>query len=212
MNRIDHIVIAAHTLAQGVDFVRDRLGVDIPAGGFHQTMGTHNHLMQLGNQSYLEVIAIDPAAVAPRHPRWFGLDDALMRAALEQQPRLITWVMNTTDLAQLAAQTGFDIGLPTMLARNNLRWEFALPDDGRLLANGLLPYCIQWHSAHPAHSMADPGCSLVKLSIYHNRIDWIRARLDSMNALDLVELIEIDDNQKPRLSATIATPKGRVIL
>ncbi|MEE8364674.1 MAG: VOC family protein [Gammaproteobacteria bacterium] len=43
------MVIAADSLEQGVDYVRSTLGVDIPRGGVHQTMGTHNHLMQLGN-------------------------------------------------------------------------------------------------------------------------------------------------------------------
>ena len=124
----DHIVVAAQTLEQGADYLRDLLGVEVPAGGRHQTMSTHNLVMQLGNDAYLEVIAIDPEAEAPRHPRWFALDSAPMRAALEQGPRLITWVMNTSDLKTLAASADFDIGRPTELSRDALRWEFALPD------------------------------------------------------------------------------------
>ena len=213
MNRLDHIVIAAASLEQGVDYLRERLGVDIPRGGFHQTMGTHNHLMQLGDEAYLELIAIDPAAPAPEFPRWFDLDQALLRAEVKRQPRLITWVMNTPDIQRLAAAAGFDVGVPTALSRDKLRWEIALPDDGRLLADGLLPYCIQWHSRpHPSLAMADLGCRLEALQIHHGRPDWIASRLAALGADHLVEVIEIPDSETPYLSAKIDTAGRSVSL
>jgi Glyoxalase-like domain len=213
MNNLDHLVIAANTLEQGVDYVRKSLGVEIPMGGLHQTMGTHNHVMQLGNDAYLEVIAIDPAAEAPVQPRWFGLDDALLRAAIRQQPRLVTWVMNTTDIHQQVDTTGFDIGTPTALSRDKLKWEIALTDDGRLLAGGMLPYCIQWHSSpHPSQGMADLDCLLQNLTIHHNRPRWISARLDAIGASHLVDVEALADSETPYLSASIDTPKGKVTL
>lgn len=214
MNRLDHIVIAAHDLEQGVEFIRDSLGVEIPPGGVHQTMATHNHLMQLGNQAYLELIAINPDAEPPLWPRWFGLDQALMRESLRSQPRMITWVMNCDNIQQLRQQADFDIGKPSLLSRDQLRWEIALSDDGRLLADGLLPYCIQWHSKpHPSAAMADLGCRLEALVMRHNRVDWIGEKLASINADHLVSVESIDDNETPSLSATITRPDGkRVIL
>jgi hypothetical protein len=213
MNRLDHLVIAAASLQQGVDYVRTRLGVEIPKGGFHQTMATCNHVMQLGNETYLEVIAINPEAETPPQPRWFGLDQAMMRAALEQQPRLITWVMNTPDIHQLSANAGFDIGRPTALSRDNLNWEFALTDDGRLLADGMLPYCIQWHSSpHPSQGMADPGCRLETLTIHHNRPQWLSTRLETIGASHLVQIEALPDSEPPYLSATIKTPTGTVTI
>lgn len=209
MNKLDHIVIASDSLEQGVEYIHDELGIDIPKGGFHATMGTHNHLMQLGNEAYLELIAINPDAEVPMHPRWFGLDEGLMRESLRQKPRLITWVMNTEDIQGIKQAANFDIGLPTELQRNDLRWQFALTDDGRLLGNGMLPYVIQWHSQpHPSNAMADLGCELQSLQIYHNRGDWIAARLASIGAESLVEIHQTDDSQAPFLSATIQTPNG----
>ena len=73
--RIDHLVIAAGTLEQGVAYVRECLGVSMPFGGVHAKMGTHNHLMQLGNDSFLEVIAINRDIEPPDRPRWFGMAD-----------------------------------------------------------------------------------------------------------------------------------------
>ena len=213
MNCLDHIVIAAHDLKQGADYLGSILGVKIPAGGKHQTMATHNLVMQLGNDAYLEVIAIDPDCQPPRHPRWFALDTASMRAAIREQPRLITWVINTTDVQTLATQADFDIGKPTELSRDSLRWEFALPDDGRLLGGGALPYCIQWHSSpHPSQNMADTGCLLQELSIHHNRPRWLNDRLDAIEASHLVQIESLADSETHYLEAVIDTPKGTVVL
>ena len=213
MNSLDHIVIAADNLQQGADYVHKTLGVAIPVGGKHQSMATHNLVMQLGNDAYLEVVAIDPEGQTPRHPRWFGLDTPHMRAAVKQQPRLITWVINTTDLASLANQAGFDIGTPTKLSRDNLSWEFALPDDGRLLGAGMLPYCIRWHSSpHPAQGMVDKGCLLQELTIHHNRPHWLSDRLDAIEAGHLIHIEPLPDNETAYLSATIDTPNGSIIL
>ena len=213
MNRLDHLVIAAETLEQGVDYVRSTLAVEIPKGGYHKTMGTHNHLMQLGNGVYLEVIAIDPDARIPHRPRWFGLDDALMRDSLRQQPRLVTWVMNTSEIEKLGQASAFAIGAPTELSRDNLRWQITLSEDGRLLANGLLPYIIQWHSKpHPSQAMADMGCRLHSLEIYHNRADWLRSMLKSIDADHLVHIHALPDIEPAYLSASIETPSGVKVL
>ncbi|MCP4491315.1 MAG: VOC family protein [Gammaproteobacteria bacterium] len=209
MNKLDHIVVAADSLGRGVEYIRGELGIDIPKGGFHQTMGTHNHLMQLGNGAYLELIAINPDAAIPAHPRWFALDERLMRESLQQKPRLITWVMNTTDIQTVKQSAGFDIGQPTELERNNLRWQIALTDDGRLLGNGMLPYVIQWHSQpHPSRAMADLDCRLKSIEIYHNRLEWLESNLRSIGAEHLVEIKQIADSESPYLSAAIETPGG----
>lgn len=213
MNCLDHIVVAAHSLEQGAEFLLDILGVEVAVGGKHQSMATHNLVMPLGNDAYLEVIAIDPDGKVPRHPRWFALDTPRMRAAIREQPRLITWVINTADLQSLAASAGFDIGKPTAFSRDTLRWEFALPDDGRLLAAGMLPYCIQWHgSPHPSRNMADNGCLLQELNIHHNRPRWLDDRLDAIEASHLVHIESLPDSETPYLEAVIDTPNGRTIL
>ncbi len=213
MQGLDHIVIAAESLTQGVDFVQHTLGVEVPPGGEHRTLGTHNCLMRLGNDSYLEVIAINPQGEVPKRPRWFGLDSSLLRAQLARRPRLLTWVINTPDIEKLAGEAGFDIGTPTALSRDNLSWEIALTDDGRLLADGLLPYCIQWHSSpHPSRGMADLGCRLQNLTLHHNRPEWLAGRLAALGALELVTIDPLPDNEAPYLSATLDTPGGSMTL
>ena len=213
MNHLDHIVVAARDLRQGADYLRSMLGVEVPAGGRHQSMATHNLVMQLGNDAYLEVIAIDPDGETPRHPRWFGLDSHCMRAAVREHPRLVTWVINTDDLGALAARAGFDIGTPTALSRDALQWKIALTDDGRQLGDGMLPYCIQWHSSpHPSRAMANTGCLLQEINLYHPRPNWLNDRLDALEASHLVHIEALPDSETAYLEAVIETPNGNVVL
>ncbi|MCD0504910.1 VOC family protein, partial [Bordetella petrii] len=54
---LDHIAVAAPDLASGADWVERALGVRPQRGGAHPRMGTHNLLLRLGPDVYLEVIA-----------------------------------------------------------------------------------------------------------------------------------------------------------
>ncbi len=83
---LDHIVIAAKTLKQGIDYVADHLGMEPQPGGQHTRIGTHNALLSLGADCYLEVIAIDPELPTPNRPRWFGLDQIDIQSQLEHSP------------------------------------------------------------------------------------------------------------------------------
>jgi hypothetical protein len=87
--KLDHLSIIAPTLEEGVKHVRESLDIDIPFGRKHVDMGTHNHLLSLGEGAYLEIIAVDLQATAPSLPRWFGLDDSsTVRKAWDQGRRL----------------------------------------------------------------------------------------------------------------------------
>ena len=210
---LDHLVVGAETLEQGVTYVKEQLGVAIPKGGEHPSMGTHNHLMQLGGNVFLEVIAVNPDAPAPDRPRWYGLDDPFVRARLRTQPRLLGWVVNTTDLTGLQAKTSFSFGEATRVSRGDLTWDFGIPDDGRLLAGGMLPYLIQWHTdTHPAERMRNVGCTLEKLELHHPQPEWLSAILNEIGAAELVEVRGLNGNAAPFLEAHIETPAGTKML
>src|SRR5262249_44534230 len=87
---IDHLAVAVTSLEDRQ--LDELLGVKLSPGGQHARMGTHNRLLRLGPTSYLELIAIDPGAPAPAHPRWFELDEPAMKARLGDGPRLVHWV------------------------------------------------------------------------------------------------------------------------
>ncbi len=206
---IDHLVIAAETLEQGANYIHKILGVDIPPGGVHPKMGTHNLLMQLGSTMFLEVIAINPNATGPTRPRWFGLDDAHTRRSLKDGPALLSWVVNTQDIKSLMQHTGFDFGRAESISRGDLSWYFGLPDDGRLLAGGMLPYVIEWKTdKHPAGAMKNTGCKLGSLTLYHPNAAWLKSILESIGITQQIKIEALPANSTPYLLALINTPGG----
>ena len=207
--KIDHLVIGAATLTQGVSYVKDHLGVDMPYGGVHTKMGTHNHLMRIGNDAFLEIIAVNHDIEAPNRPRWYGLDDPFIRQQIEIHPSLLTWVVNTRNIKNLIRQSTFSLGKAELISRGNLSWYFGLPDDGRLLAGGMLPYAIEWQTdKHPSANMADLGCSFYNLEIYHSNPRWLQSALSSVGALDLVKIKALPNTEAPYMIAYINTPYG----
>src|SRR5258708_14883513 len=103
---LDHIVIVAPTLAAGAQYVRNELGVEPQQGGSHPRMGTHNLLLSLGESTYLEIIAADPAAPKPSRPRWFALD----ALSPDSPPRLAAWVVRTQNIHAASACCPSEVG------------------------------------------------------------------------------------------------------
>jgi len=118
--------------------------------------------------------------------------------------------VNTVSIEALHRQASFDFGQVVEISRGELNWKFGLPEDGRLLAGGALPYTIEWQcDSHPAELMADRGCSLRTLKIKHPRANWLRGML---SRIDATELVTVADAEVFSLSAKIFTPKGIVCL
>ena len=67
MTELDHITVAAHTLEHGLAHIRAALGVELPYGGAHPRMATHNHLA--GPTSVRRVATVPDAVVRLRGTR-----------------------------------------------------------------------------------------------------------------------------------------------
>lgn len=215
---VDHLVIAADSLEQGVQWCEATLGVTPGPGGRHPLMGTHNRLLRISTatypRAYLEIIAIDPAAPAPGRRRWFDLDDVVLKQKIRQQPRLVHFVARINDAQaalQALQQAGIDRGeliaaqRPT--ANGVLSWRITVRADGQRLFYGGLPTLIEWDSAHPADSMPDMGLALESLHASYPR----PADLDlAFKAIGL-QGVETEHGM-PNVKAALATPKGIVTL
>lgn len=179
---LDHLVVGAATLDEGVAWCERVLGVTPQPGGKHALMGTHNQLLNISGphhpRCYLEIIAIDPDAPPPGRPRWFDLDLPALREQLAQGPGLIHWVARVPSLDAALAYwrgEGVDAGEAVEAARGNLRWRIALRADGRRLRREALPVLIEWGEAHPTDALPDQG---VQLKGFDAR-DGLRARLQT---------------------------------
>ena len=217
-SQVDHLVIAAGSLAQGVAWCEATLGITPGPGGEHPLMGTHNRLLRIGSgdfpRAYLEIISIDPDAPAPRRKRWFDLDDPQLRAAVAKEPRLIHFVASCAQAANGTRgldMLGIDRG-PLVAAQREtpggmLQWKITVRDDGQRLFLGALPTLIEWGPLHPTDGMADSGLSLLALMASHPRPD------DLFSAYAAIGLSQVGvEAGPPNLRATVMTPLGEVTL
>jgi len=215
---IDHLVVAAASLVEGVAWCEATLGVTPGPGGAHALFGTHNRLLRLRSnehpRAYLEIIAIDPTATPTRQPplrRWFDLDDPALRQRLAQDgPQLVHWVASVPDIdaacARLRAQ-GIERGRVIEASRPTpqgvLRWQITVRDDGQRLFGGALPTLIQWGDSHPADALPDAGLSLRSLRLSHPQARDLR------QALAMMGLGALDVTEGPAgAMACLATPRG----
>jgi hypothetical protein len=201
---MDHLVITAPSLAVGVEYVRETLGIAPEPGGEHPSMGTHNCLLKLGETAFLEVLCVNPAAPAPNRPRWFQLDEADAAGA----PRLATWVVRTTDIKAALAASPVVSGFVTPMSRGELNWLITLPRNGSLPLQGVAPTLIQWQGPHPAVRLTDSGCALLRLEGFHPRAEKVRTMLDAIGFQGEFAVSPSLPGERPHLVAHIQTPAG----
>jgi len=218
---LDHLVVAAASLQQGVDWCEATLGVTPGPGGQHPLMGTHNRLLKIETAgfplAYLEIIAIDPAAAPPGRARWFGLDEPALQARLQQAPQLVHLVARSTQIEPLREallHVGLQPGEPISASRDlpasaatpasRLQWQILVRADGSTGCGGALPTLIQWQGAHPAERMAASAVALQSL-----RLHGLPLPAQAVLRLPGVALFAAPG---PAITATLHTPRGEVVL
>jgi hypothetical protein len=202
---VDHLLLGVPNLEAGIAWIEERTGVKAALGGRHPGLGTHNALLSLGHQQYLEIIAPDPTqlTIAPQF------------AFLNQvsEPRLLTWAAVTKDIHAIAARAhaaGFVLSGPNPGSRARLDgqmlyWKTLFLETGMGLQ---IPFFIEWDAAslHPSQD-SPAGGTLQSFEMTAPQPGPLRAAL---------RLIGLDGNihsgSESRLHAVIDSPKGRVAL
>jgi hypothetical protein len=214
---LDHLVVGAATLEDGVAWCERTLGVSPGPGGRHALMGTHNRLLKLEGaaypECYLELIAIDPQAPPPGRARWFGLDDPAVQARLQQAgPQLLHCVARSPQLDMHRwglITVGYQPGDPQRLGRDTpqgrLEWDMLLRPDGQPQCGGALPTLMQWQGRHPTTDMPASGVSLQSVSLC-----GFSERARDVLRIRGVKVLPV--GTAPALQALLHTPAGEVEL
>jgi len=230
--QIDHLVVAATSLEQGVQWCEALFGITPALGGEHALFGTHNRLFKIAtpkfSMAYFEIIAINPEAVRSKktttlHPhRWFDLDNPELQKSISKEPRLIHFVASTPDIkaARMALRMeGIDRGPAIHAERQTskglLHWQISVRADGQRLFDGALPTLIQWGKPdateplrlHPRNTLPRSGVTLQSIDITHPSAEKLQAAYTSIG-LNGISISEGPANIK----ATLKTPKGIVVL
>lgn len=217
--RIDHLIVGAASLEEGVAWCEATLGVVPGPGGEHPLMGTHNRLLRVATvdhpRAYFEIIAVQPGRTPQRARRWFDLDDEGVRDTLARSgPRLLHFVASVPDLRQaiaalgkLGMERGEAVAASRMTPRGLLEWQITVREDGQRLFGGVLPTLIEWGATHPASAMPESGVTLQSLTCVHPQAADLRRAFDAIG-LQAVAAKE----GRANLCAVLATPRGRVRL
>jgi len=206
LQRLDHLVYAVPDLEEGIDDLEGTLGVRAAPGGRHLGEGTRNALIGLGPDSYIEILAPDSSQPSLDRPLWLGVEGL-------SRPRLTAWAIKASSLeAARDRARAAGVRLGPVAAGNRKRpdgtllsWEFT--DPHVVVAEGLVPFLIDWGgSTHPAAS-APGGVSLTALRAEHPNPAGVRALVRALG-LNL----PVTKGPRAALIAGLQTPKGFVEL
>jgi hypothetical protein len=204
--RIDHLVYATPDLNLGVDLVENLLGIRPAFGGRHLGRGTHNALLSLGTDAYLEIIAPDPQQPEPPTARAFGLDRV-------KEPRLVSWAAKTSDVEAVRSQAeanGIHLGRVQNGSRQRpdgvaLSWRYT--DPAVIVADGVVPFFIDWGTSPNPAGTAPQGARLVEFRAEHPDATAVQRRLELLGIK-----LAVKPGPQRALIATIDCPRGRVEL
>ena len=207
--KIDHFAIGTSSLAAGVAALEPVLGVTVPDGSKHTLMSTHNCVMQSGNETFFELIAIDPDAPDPGRARWFTLDFPETQDKIAERPRALCWVVSTDRLDELVANSPVRLGEIVTFVRGERSWRLTVPEDGHLPEGGLLPGFIEWSPGpHPSTAQQNLGVTLTHVRLSSPDPDGLKAKLAALGVDHLAEVRQGEAG----LSFVLDTPNGEVIL
>ena len=200
--RLDHFVVAIDDLDRGIDAFEARTGVRPVPGGEHPDLGTHNALVSLGPDRYLEILAPRPGAT---------VDPSFRGVAEHRELTPYLWALATDDVDVVRAALhahGFPVPEITPGSRRTgngalLRWSML--HLGPEAPPGS-PFFIQWlpGGAHPA-TTAPTGCTLEGFTVASSEPDELRG---------LLAAVEMDAavTEGPASTIELETPRGRVTL
>ena len=208
-SRIDHIVIGTANLISGTKILETKLSTKFSLGGEHMIMGTHNKLLKLQSNIYLEVIANNPNVNKPSRQRWFSLDESSIKEKIKKSPRLLCWVLEVDNIEDTVKKCGYNPGEILQLSRDELTWKVTVPSNGKLVENGVLPVLIEWPSnQHPSKKLNNSKVSINKISLFHPEPYKIKSIISNLIESDLIHVSE----GFPKMELILTTQNEKVVI
>lgn len=202
---LDHLLWAAPDLDAGSTAFEAMTGVRPTPGGSHPGFGTRNALTSFSEDTYLELLAPDPAQ--DLSGTWGATVAHLDR------PQMFSFALATDDLEGVAAKTaaaGIAMQAPVAMSRKTadggiLEWRIMRMEDPA--GTHRLPFFIDWQGApHPGKTT--PGGTTLR-DFY--ALDPDPERLRALYAV-IGAQIPVRGAVAHGFVATLETPKGLVVL
>lgn len=206
MRQIDHIVMSFLNLEKACTKFESLTGITPTIGGQHLTKGTHNALVNIGDQIYLELIAPDPKNEQIKSPTWMAVSKI-------EQPRITRWAIKSSDINKDALvlnnfnkQYGkIESGSRQKTDGSMLRWQ--LSDPGNDIPIDIAPFLLDWQdSIHPTQDLKET-CSLESIMIIHESPQIYQPLFRSLG-IDF----QIKKGDYPAIKIALKTPKGIIHL
>lgn len=209
MSSLDHLIVAGPDLEAVAAWLLSGTGLSATPGGRHPGQGTHNALVGLGADAYLELMAPDPEGEVTGTYR--------RSIAHLRSPELFTWCASTDDGAALVARAEA-LGLSThllegsrrTLAGAELRWRLVIL--GGHGFGGHVPFFIDWlDTPHPAASLARQA-ALIELRLEHPDPTGLTNLLTALGLRPTAAPLLVARSDAASLKASLATAEGIRIL
>jgi len=200
---IDHLVYAVHNLESAIERFENLLGCRPAIGGKHTNQGTKNAVLHLGNQCYLELLAIDHENIEVMPPRWMGIDQL-------EEPTVIRWALksyNLKDDRSILKNHDPKLGKIQKGRRETsdgktLSWQMILPSNGPQI--DLIPFMCDWQDSelHPTDQM-DIACTLLDVKLSHPDPDSLQPLFDQLSIDQKIQKAD-----KPSMKMVLKCPNG----
>lgn len=197
---IDHLIVAARTLEEGRVWLEEKLGAPLQPGGQHKNFGTHNMLLSLGPDEYIELLAINHDVPKPGPVYPLGFELPWVQEKWQQEPFLLHWIARVDNLEGEGVQDG---------ARDQYRWRSLGGKPGELVMDGVKPSLIHWITPPPFLELPDSGVRLKSLRLGTPDVATLQAEVDRLGLGGRVQVFEA---AQATINATFTTPKGEVTL
>ncbi len=178
---IDHIVYTVFDLDEAMTWFEQKLGVRPIFGGYHESFGTKNALINLNDGMYLELLAADPQNTEVTTPRWMGVD-------LLRKNQITRWAIKSKDLQVTspilkkynAAMGKIQEGSRNLTDGNRLKWQLTVPLAAPEIEH--VPFAIDWSTSdkHPTEMLPPMNCHLVNFYGTHSANEKINDVLQEL--------------------------------